>query len=34
MPPSYYTLIHTDAILSATDKEALIAGINQALASH
>ena len=34
MPPSYYTLIHTDAILSATDKEALIAGINQALANH
>jgi len=34
MPPSYYTLVHTDAILSAADKEALIAGINQALASH
>ena len=34
MPPSYYTLIHKDAILSAADKEALIAGINQALASH
>ena len=34
MPPSYYTLIHKDALLSATDKEALIAGINQALASH
>ncbi|RLT22486.1 MAG: hypothetical protein DWI30_05945 [Chloroflexi bacterium] len=34
MPPSYYTLIHTDAILSAADKEALIAGINQALMSH
>jgi hypothetical protein len=34
MPPSYYTLVHTDAILSAADKEALIAGINQALANH
>jgi len=34
MPPAYYTLIHKDAILSATDKEALIAGINQALANH
>ncbi|MCX6016050.1 MAG: heme-binding domain-containing protein [Chloroflexales bacterium] len=34
MPPAYYTLIHKDAILSAADKEALIAGINQALASH
>jgi hypothetical protein len=34
MPPSYYTLIHKDAILSATDKATLIAGINQALTSH
>ena len=34
MPPSYYTLIHKDAILSAADKATLIAGINQALASH
>jgi hypothetical protein len=34
MPPAYYTLIHTDAILSATDKATLIAGINQALANH
>jgi hypothetical protein len=34
MPPSYYTLIHKDAILSAADKAALIAGINQALTSH
>jgi hypothetical protein len=34
MPPAYYTLIHTDAILSAADKATLIAGINQALANH
>lgn len=34
MPPSYYTLIHKDAILSAADKATLIAGINQALTSH
>jgi hypothetical protein len=34
MPPAYYTLIHTDALLSAADKATLIAGINQALANH
>jgi hypothetical protein len=34
MPPSYYTLIHRDAVLSDADKATLIAGIKQAFNDH
>lgn len=34
MPPAYYTLIHTNAVLTATEKSTLIAGIKEALANH
>lgn len=34
MPPSYYTLMHADAKLTATEKATLIAGIRDALANR
>jgi hypothetical protein len=34
MPPTYYTLMHNDAVLSDADKATLIAGIKQAFSDH